>query len=417
MLAESVKKNLTECILPFWMKLKDEENGGFYGLVDPEISVHKDAVKGVILTSRILWSFSEAYLTLGDMKYLEYAKHAYVFLRDKCVDKERGGVYWSVTYDGKPSDSQKHSYNHSFAIYALATYYEATGDEEALKLAIELFEVVEKHFNDGNGYTEALDVSFNPSSNEKLSENGVMAARTMNTALHIMEAYTVLFKVLKYGPADTEYMECGLEGADEYSGMVQEKIEKVLDCFADKIYQGKDRLEVFFDKDFNPIIDLWSYGHDIEASWLIDRALEVLDEDYIGDSLPKLKRLTDLLAETIYKTAISEDGSMLNECERGVVNTKRIWWVQAEAIIGFVNYYQKHGGDANPEVSGYLKAAEAVWDICDKYFIDRRDGGEWFNELFEDLTPDRSMNIVDEWKCPYHTSRMCMEILKRMSAQ
>ena len=418
MLKEGVTKNLTECILPFWMNLKDDEYGGYYGLVDPELQVHKDGEKGVILCSRILWMFSHAYMTLGDEKYLEYAEHAYNFLRDKCMDKERGGVYWSVNYDGTPCDTTKHSYNHSFAVYALATYFEATGNVEALKYAIDIYEIIEDKFTDEVGYTEAFDINFLPSSNEKLSENGVEAAKTMNTALHIMEAYTVLYKVLRFGPStSSEYaMEVGtdgypVEGLDtaEYMGRVQERIEALLECFAEKIYQGNDRLEVFFDKDFNSIIDLQSYGHDIEASWLIDRALEVLDDQYTGETYQKLCRLTDKLAEVILDIAVEKGGSVLNECEKGVVNRKRIWWVQAESIIGFVNYYQKH-----KDADKYLKAAEDIWTFCENYFLDKRPGGEWYNELFDDLTPDLSMNTVDLWKCPYHTSRMCMEIIERL---
>ena len=420
MLKEGVKKNLTECILPFWMSLKDDEYGGFYGLVDSELKLHKDGEKGVILCSRILWTFSSAYMVLEDEKYLEYAEHAYKFLRDKCIDKERGGVYWSVNYDGTPCDTTKHSYNHSFAVYALATYFEASGDPEALKLALELFEIIEGKFTDEYGNTEAYDIEFKPSTNEKLSENGVEAAKTMNTALHIMEAYTVLYKVLRFGPSTaSEYaMEVGtdgypVEGIDtaEYMGLVQEKLETILECFAEKIYQGNDRLEVFFDKEWNSIIDLQSYGHDIEASWLIDRTLEILDDQYTGDSLSKLCKLTDKLAETIISIAVEKDGSLLNECERGVVNRKRIWWVQAEAIIGFVNYYQKHGNEAKK----FLEAAEDVWNFCEKYFLDKRPGGEWYNELYDDLTPDLSMDTVNIWKCPYHTARMCMEIIVRLS--
>ncbi len=422
MLKEGVKKNLVECILPFWMSLKDDQYGGFYGLVDPELKVHKDGEKGVILCSRILWTFSSAYMTLGDEKYLEYAEHAYRFLRDKCIDKERGGVYWSVNYDGTPCDTTKHSYNHSFAVYALATYFEATGDAEALKLAIDMFEMIEEKFTDDVGYTEAFDVNFRPSSNEKLSENGVEAAKTMNTALHIMEAYTVLYKVLRFGPSVSSesamevgsdgYPEEGLDTA-EYMGRVQERLEAILECFADKIYQGNDRLEVFFDKDFKSIIDLQSYGHDIEASWLIDRTLEVLDDQYMGDSYIKLCKLTDKLAETILNIAVEKDGSVLNECERGVVNRKRIWWVQAEAIIGFVNYYQKHNGDDH-EADKYMEAAENVWSFCENHFLDKRPGGEWYNELSDDLTPDLSMDTVNLWKGPYHTARMCMEVIERL---
>ncbi len=399
-LVEGVYKNLTECILPFWKKLKDEEYGGFYGLIDPDLVLHKDGDKGVILHSRILWFFSSAYRSLGDKKLLEYANHAFNYLITKCYDHENGGLFWSVTYDGKPLDTTKHSYNHAFAVYSLSAYYNISENEEALKYALKLYEIIESKFTDDRGYTESYDMYFKPISNDKLSENGVMADKTMNTALHVIEAYTVLLQALRNNTtSDSE------SDYSEYVSLVEEKIRSLLDCFLNDIYQGNDRLEVFFDKDFNSIIDLQSYGHDIEASWLLDRTIQVLGEEEYSE---KITLLTDKLAETIREITIFEDGSIANECERGVVNTTRIWWVQAEAIVGFINYYQKHNDKS------YLDAAKAIWDYCEKYFMDKRPGGEWFSEIDDEGKPVPDKNIVDEWKCPYHTGRMCMEVIDRL---
>ena len=196
-LAKEVKQELTGRIVPFWEGLRDEEYGGFYGYQDFDLNVQKTYEKGCILNSRILWFFSNAYLTLKDEKLRADAEHAYRFMKQACVDREYGGVFWSVTYDGKPLDTTKHTYNQAFAIYALSTYFDATGDTEALELAKSLQQIIETHCTDEYGYLEAFTRDFKPESNEKLSENGVMAEKTMNTLLHVFEAYTELYRVTK----------------------------------------------------------------------------------------------------------------------------------------------------------------------------------------------------------------------------
>lgn len=193
-IAEEMRAHLEEKLLPFWKNLKDNENGGYYGFMDADGKLDRQAVKGCILNSRILWFFSSAWMALQDPGLKEYADHAYLFLKEHCLDRERGGVYWSVTWDGKPEDTTKHTYNQAFAVYALSCYYAASGCREALELALELQEVIEGKCFDQYGYKEALDVDFQPADNDKLSENGVMADRTMNTLLHVFEAYTELLR-------------------------------------------------------------------------------------------------------------------------------------------------------------------------------------------------------------------------------
>ena len=195
MMVSDVKTHLLNNILPFWMGLKDDKHGGFYGEVAYDLNRNHQAIKGGIYNSRILWFFSNAYLTLQDKKYLIYADHAYNFLKNSFLDKDYGGIYWTVTYDQKPDDDSKHTYNLAFAVYGLASYYDATGNKEALTLAYDLFDKIESQCKDEGGYLEAFDRQFNPSSNEKLSENGIVATRTMNTLLHLLEAYTELYRV------------------------------------------------------------------------------------------------------------------------------------------------------------------------------------------------------------------------------
>ena len=378
---------MREDIIPFWKNLRDDENGGYYGWVGYDLKVDKKAVKGCILNSRILWFFSNAYTMLKDESLLKEADHAFAFLKEHCADRENGGIFWSIRYDGTPEDTTKHTYNQAFAIYALSSYYEASGKQEALDMAKELFYIIETKCTDEIGYKEAFDKAFHEIENDKLSENGVIAAKTMNTLLHVFEAYTELYRVAKLPE-------------------VGEKLHWIMETFAHKVYNPElHRQEVFFDENMKSIIDLHSYGHDIETAWLIDRGVEDLGDPAMEALLSPITR--DLTAQ-IYKVAF--DGhSLANECERGVVNTHRIWWVQAETVIGFLNGYQK-----DPSRKEYLQAAESEWQFIRDHVIDKRAGSEWYWEVDEDGRPYPDRPIVEPWKCPYHNGRMCMEVMKRL---
>lgn len=385
--ADEIKTHLTKKLIPFWEGLKDEEYGGYYGYMGYDLKTDKTYEKGCILNNRILWFFSNAYMLLKEGHLKEAADHAYDFLKEHCIDKEHGGVYWSLTYDGKPKDTAKHTYNQAFAVYALSSYYNAAGNKEALDLAFQIRDIIEEKCTDSDGYyLEAFDRTFQPEENDKLSENGVLADKTMNTLLHVFEAYTELYRVSR----------------DDKTG---ERLRFMLDTAADKVYNKEQgRQEVFFDKDWNSLIDLYSYGHDIEAAWLIDRGLEVLgDEAYTKKTAP----ITETITNNIYERAYVNH-SLLNEAENGVTDTTRVWWVQAETVTGFVNAAEKH-----PEEEKWLDAAADVWDYIQENLIDRREGSEWFWSVDENGVPDEKP-IVEPWKCPYHNGRMCIEVIRRI---
>ena len=383
---ENVKKHLKDDLIPFWSNLMDKEYGGFYGYMDYKLRLDKQSIKGCILNSRILWFFSNAYMILGEESLLEEAKHAFRFLKEYCWDKEYGGVYWSLTYDGRPEDTTKHTYNQAFAVYALSSYYKAAGDGEALKLAEALYQIIEQRCRDEKGYLEAFDRQFCPTDNEKLSENGVLAERTMNTLLHVLEAYTEFYDV-------TQNLH------------VKNNLKLILDIVAEKIYNpALHRQEVFFDLEYHTLLDLHSYGHDIEAAWLIDRCVDVLDDDSYR---AKITPITRVLTEEIYKTAFT-GRNLSNECEKGKVDTDCVWWVQAEAIVGFMNGFE-HDSSRND----YLEAANAIWGFIKDYMIDHRKGSEWYWLVDKDGKPYMDKPIVDQWKCPYHNGRMCMEVIRR----
>ena len=381
-----IKEHLVNGIIPFWKSVRDDEFGGYYGYMDYNLGLDKKAVKGCILNSRITWFFSKAYKVLGDESLLKEAIHGYEFMKEHCVDKEYGGVFWSVKYDGTPEDTTKHTYNQAFSIYALSAYYDATGDKESIRLASEIYDIIESKCTDAEGYLEAFDRKFEPVENDKLSENGVIADKTMNTLLHVFEAYTEFYRVTKRED-------------------VKARLEWIMDIIADKIYNPVlKRQEVFFDAHYNSLIDLHSYGHDIETAWLLDYGTEVLGEEKYTK---KIGEITRALTKQIYETAF--DGhSLSNECEKGVVDTDRVWWVQAEGVIGFLNGYQH-----DTTKKEYLEASKSIWEFIKEYVIDKRNGSEWFWLVDKDGKPYEDKPIIEPWKCPYHNGRMCLEVIRR----
>ncbi|MBQ6634303.1 MAG: AGE family epimerase/isomerase [Ruminococcus sp.] len=385
MLIEEVRQELTGHIMPFWDKLRDDENGGFYGYVGFDLNVDKKAGKGVILHSRILWFYSKAYEVLGDRHCLDNALHAFEYIKKACVDYDRGGVYWMTTFDGKPADTQKHTYNIAFAIYALSCLYNSSKNEEALSLAYKLYDDIETKALKANGYGEAFDVDWNDADNDELSENGLHADRTMNTILHLIEAYTELYKAQKRED-------------------VGERLKYLLSQMENIVYTPDTHaLKVFFDNDYNLVGDIHSYGHDIEAQWLMDLACDTLGDKELIDRFAKM----DLaISENIYDIAF-ENGALNNERENDKIDKKRVWWVQAESVVGFINAYQ-HSGDKK-----FLSAAKDVWENIKSRVIDPREGSEWFSEVSFEGVPDEKKEIAGPWKCPYHNGRMCMEVITR----
>ena len=401
-----IENHLKNTLIPFWSAMEDQVNGGFYGYMDHDLALQKEADKGCILMSRITWFFSNAYMLLGDRDLLDKARHGYEFLSDYCFDPEYGGIYWSVTCEGLPADTVKHTYNQAFAIYALSSYYDASGDPGALRKALALFHLIEEKMKDNKGYLESFDRYFRPVSNEKLSENGVEAFRSMNTHLHVMEAYTELLRVLQKRTG----------GADMLRE-IWEALAWTCRLFSDRMWNPvAERAEVFFDRDWNSLIDLWSSGHDIESSWLADRAVEILrktamnrEEEMEAEEIAgKVHTMTGAMARHVYEKAFLRN-SIVSEFERGNPAPGRVWWVQAEAVVGFLNFFGKY-----PEKTEYLTAAETIWNFIKKYFLDRRENSEWFWYITEEFLPS-DKPIVEPWKCPYHNGRMCFEVIKRLS--
>lgn len=384
-------EHLKNDLIPFWNKMRDDENGGFYGFADALGVPDPASPKGVILTGRIMWFYSSAYTLLKERGLLEMAEHAFGFLKERCYDRESGGVFWSVNADEGAFDDTKHTYCQAFVVYALAKFYRAGGNPEARELAYKIYRTIEEKCRDEGGYLEAFNRDFSPCSNEKLSENGVMATRTMNTLLHIIEAYTELYVADK-------------------NAEVREKLFEALKLFKDKIYDPEKRIcKVFFDHDYNSLIDLESYGHNIEASWLIERACGALSDDALRN---EMLQMTKELAQAALENGPDKNkqNALNNERENDKVDRKKVWWVQAEAVVGFYNAYR------NTNREEFLEAAESVLKFIRENVIDPATG-EWIENIAADGNTDKKQALVHEWKCPYHNGRMCVEMISRLNKE
>lgn len=409
-------------ILRFWLdKMQDKENGGFYGQMTGEGELVKTADKGGILNARILWSFSAAYRVLRKPEYLEAATRAKEYIIEHFIDEEFGGTYWSLDYKGNPKDTKKQFYAIGFMIYGLSEYARATGDHEALEYAIQLYECIEEHSLDKqyNGYIEACTREWGEIADMRLSELDANFPKSQNTHLHIIEPYTNLFRALKeldaienatndYGlkPYVGQFTTVNISVDPDIVIRLEASLRNLINIFTDKILNPQTHhLDLFFDMDWKREAGaLESYGHDIECSWLLHEAALVLGDDIV---LKKVEPIVQMVAKASEK-GLNEDGSMVHEAnlDTGYVDNDRHWWVQAENVVGWINIYQYFGDE------DALQKALNGWQYIKDNLIDR-EGGEWWWSR----DPQRNINRKDDkagfWKCPYHNSRMCLEILER----
>ena len=385
----TVRELLEENILKYWIeRVTDHENGGYFGRVDGHDFVHSHAPKGAVQNARILWAFSAAYRVLGNAEYLDAATRALDYFLDNFIDKEQGGVFWSLDYMGKPLDTKKQTYAIGFAIYGLSEYARATGSKRALDSAINLYYDIEKKSYDskGNGYIEALTREWQPIKDMRLSDKDENGSRTMNTHLHIIEPYTNLYRVWK-------------------SEDLKKSILNLIDIFTEKLLNKEtNHLDLFFDDEWHGKRNIESYGHDIEASWLLHETALVLGEKQVLNTIEPIIRSIAKASDE----GLRPDGSMIYEHwkDNNTYDLQRQWWVQCESVIGHVNLYQYFQDE-----EAFVKAKQC-WDYIQTNLVDK-ENGEWYWAILDDGTTNRSDDKAGFWKCPYHNSRMCLELIER----
>ncbi len=376
-------------ILDFWLTHGiDPQQGGFVGRVTNDGRIDADAPKGGVLNARILWSFSAGYRHTGERAYREAADRAFNYFLTHFLDDIYGGVYWSVDAQGQPLSTRKQIYGLAFAIYGLSEYYRATGEPMALQVSIDLFDWIEEHSFDpvSGGYFEAFSREGILLEDLRLSEKDRNDPKTMNTHLHILEAYANLYRVWP-------------------DARLASQLGGLLDTFAGHIVDpATNHMNLFFTADWQHSADLVSYGHDIEASWLLLEAAEVLGD---MDRLDRIKPLSVAMARAATE-GLQTDGSLYHELDRSRqhYDTHREWWVSAEAMVGFLNAYQLTG-DAI-----FWEQSVGAWSFTKTHLLDQEQG-EWLWGVFDDYSRMADEDKIGFWKCPYHNTRACLEVVER----
>jgi mannobiose 2-epimerase len=388
-IVEELKYELND-ILNYWAKQTvDDEFGGFLGRIDHNNNLIKNSPKGSVLNSRILWMFSAAYGYNNNVLYKQLAERAFIYLKSNFFDKEFGGIYWMLDHQGNPIDTKKQTYALSFAIYGMAEFYKVSKNEEALDQAIHLFNDLEKHAFDKNlgGYFEAFSREWEEIADLRLSDKDANEKKTMNTHLHVLEAYSNLYTIWK-------------------NSVLEKQIRSLLNDFRIHIIDAETKhLILFMNEKWQYKQHIYSFGHDIEAAWLLLEAAEALDDkELINDFKTISVELVNAASE-----GLDEDGSLFYEqdLDKEHLIKEKHWWVQAEAMVGFLNAWQL---TKEPE---YYQKFEKVWTYIKHQIIDHNNG-EWFWGRYGDENLMENEDKVGPWKCPYHNVRACLESIKRL---
>jgi cellobiose epimerase len=391
--SQRVSDQLFGHLMPFWCgPAVDHEQGGWMAWLSNDLKPDRTQPKGLIVNSRILWAFSAVHRAKTDPLYKQMADRAFDFVMNKFWDAESGGAFWRLNDAGQVIDDSKKIYGQAFYIYALSEYHHAFGAPAALARAKETFELIERHAHDAKhgGYIEVCRRDWSEAGSEaRLSDKDMNEKKSMNNHLHVLEAYTNLYRVWK-------------------NSRVEERLRELIQLFQDRILDRQTQhLHHFFDEQWRVRSDTYTFGHDIEGTWLLCEAAGEL-----GDA-PLLQRVQGTalrMAEVALNEGIENDGGLCYEGKGGkTIDHGKECWPQAEAVIGFLNAFQISG---DPK---YFLAARRTWDFIEQHLVDRVHG-EWFWRITPEGQVDATLPKVSEWKGPYHGSRACLETLHRLRA-
>jgi cellobiose epimerase len=390
-LSREMERELDEKILPFWSeKAVDDVHGGFIGRITNDGNRVPEASRSAVLNTRILWTFSSSYRAKKTPRLLELAHRAYEYILAHFLDREHGGIFWMVNYDGSVADPKKHTYATAFAIYAISEYYLATGLPKAKEEAVALFRLLDKHgYEPATGaYYEAFEKSWTRMDDVRLSDSDQPERFSMNTQLHLIEAFTNLFRIYP----DT---------------MLRNRLTGLLNLFADKIYdRNNQHFHAFFDDVWKPVPMPYSYGHDIESVWLMADAARLLADDALIARIGEITR--DVAERVITEGFDAVHGGIFNSGYGGnVKDDDKHWWAQAEAIVGFVEAYQVTHDPV------YITRAYQTWEFIQHRLINEN-VGEWYFRVNTAGKPYTSEDILGPWKCPYHSARACLIVPERV---
>ncbi len=382
-------------ILPFWMRhTVDREKGGFYGALTNDLRIVDNVDRSCVTCARILWTFSAAYRVYGKVSYLNMAKWAYAYLTNSFWDRRYGGVYWTLNRHGSPVNDRKHLYAQAFAIYGLSEYYRAATEQESLDFAQELYRLVQEYTFDSvnKGYIECCSRKWGTMSDMRLTPFSIYYAKSTNSMLHLLEAYGNLMRVWR----DTE---------------LNTDLKELIRVFFDRVIDSHNwHLKKYFDEQWNSLANGISYGHDIEFSWLLVDSAEVLGDAQI---LRNARDVAVKIAYAVLAEAVGSDGSLINDWNShhsflARLQNQKLHWVQAEAVVGFYNAYQIS------KQSEFAQAAANCWNYIRKKLIDRVHG-DWFKVANRLGIQSKNNYKAGPWECPYHHSRMCLEMIERLT--
>ena len=390
-LRQCIEQELTGNIIPFWAdRTPDPVDGGFYGALSNDLKVNNLIPRSAVLYGRILWTFATAYRKYKHPQYLSTAQHAYDYLRKYFWDEKFEGMVWTVDACGEPVDTRKHTYAQAFSIYGLAEYYLATGETGALDLARKIFELLEVHAHDPffGGYMESRGRDWVSPADQRLSALEPNSDKSMNTLLHLLEAYACLLRVW-----------------DE--ARLRARLDELIEVFLGHVLDPQTHhFRLFFNNDWTwPRQEHFSYGHDIEGSWLL---VEAARRSGNAGLLERTNSLSVEMAQVVYTEALQTDGRVLSESAGGLQSNDLAWWIHAEAMVGFYNAYQISGQEH------FAAASVRVWDFIRQNFIDQ-EHGDWFKTLDSQARPYPNSPKVGPWECPYHHSRACFEMMDRLT--
>lgn len=389
---QRIEADLRQNILPFWIAhVIDPAGQSFHGALTNSLEIDRSVERGALLTTRILWTYAAAFRRYRDPAHLAMADRAYADLFTRFHDRQHGGFYWSVSADGSPLRDRKQVYGQAFAIYALSEYHAATGRPELLDQAIAIFRLIEKHAREHKygGYLEAFGRAWEPIADMRLGEMDQNDPKSQNTLLHVMEAYTNLLRV---------WPDASLRRA--LTDLVEIMLTRVVN-------PATGHLGLFFGNDWTLNSDKISYGHDIEAAWLLTDAAVVL-----GDAglIARIRTLAIKIADVTLAEGTDSDGGIYNlGGPNGITDYVKEWWPQAEAVIGFLNAYEISRNER------YLSAALLTWQFIESRLVDHKNG-EWFRGVTREGRVIDSFEKVGFWKCPYHNGRMGLEAVRRLNA-